>query len=260
MSVPVPTVDLRPDHWDIVRSALRRHVPDREVVAFGSRATWTAKDYSDLDLAVMGEEPLSLRTAAALDESLGDSDLPFRVDVVEWARIDGGFRKIIRRHGVLVQGAVTSNDVAARQKNPTRPDWPITTIDEIATRVAMGPFGSSIKVSTFVPKGVPIISGQHLHGIRVDDSPGFNFITREHALRLRNANARRGDVVLTHRGTIGQVSYIPEDSQFDRYVVSQSQFYVRCDQARANPQFVALYLTSPEGQHQLLANTGVAPL
>ena len=134
-------------------------------------------------------------------------------------------------------------------------EWPTVAVEDLAEKVAMGPFGSSIKVSTFVPKGVPIISGQHLHGIRVDDSPGFNFITREHALRLRNANARRGDVVLTHRGTIGQVSYIPADSQFDRYVVSQSQFYIRCDQARAIPEFVALYLTSPEGQHQLLANT-----
>ena len=135
------------------------------------------------------------------------------------------------------------------------PEWPTVAVDDLAEKVAMGPFGSSIKVSTFVPKGVPIISGQHLHGIRVDDSPGFNFITQEHARRLRNANARRGDVVLTHRGTIGQVSYIPEDSEFDRYVVSQSQFYIRCDEARAIPQYVALYLTSPEGQHQLLANT-----
>ena len=100
MSVLVPTVDLRPDHWEIVRSALRRHVPDREVVAFGSRATWTAKDYSDLDLAIMGEEPLPLRTASALSEAFGDSDLPFRVDIVDWARTDDGFRAVIRRDGV----------------------------------------------------------------------------------------------------------------------------------------------------------------
>ena len=254
MSVPVPAVDLRPDHWDIVRSALRRHVPDREVVAFGSRATWTAKDYSDLDLAVMGQEPLSLRTAAALDEVLGDSDLPFRVDVVEWARIDGGFRKIIRRHGVLVQGAVTSNDVAARQKNPTRPDWPITTIDEIAKRVAMGPFGSSIKVSTFVPAGIPIISGQHLHGTRVDDSSGHNFITEAHADRLSRANVRRGDIVFTHAGSIGQVAHIPESSRYRRYVISQRQFYMRCDRSLAIPGYVTRYFKSPQGQHQLLAN------
>ena len=133
--------------------------------------------------------------------------------------------------------------------------WRTATIEEISEKVAMGPFGSSIKVETFVPEGVPIINGQHLHGSRVDDSPGFNFICYEHAHRLANANVIRGDIVLTHRGTIGQVAYIPEDSQFHQYVVSQSQFYVRCDRTKVVPEFVALYLKSPEGQHQLLANT-----
>ena len=105
-----------------------------------------------------------------------------------------------------------------------------------------------------MPDGVPIISGQHLHRVRVDDSPGFNFITHEHAKRLANANVQRGDVIFTHRGNIGQVSYVPKESQFDRYVVSQSQFYLRCDRSRAIPEFVARYFTSAEGQHQLLAN------
>ncbi len=119
----------------------------------------------------------------------------------------------------------------------------------------MGPFGSSIKVETFVPEGVPVISGQHLRGFRVDDAPGFKFISPEHAQRLANANVYRGDIVFTHAGNIGQVAYIPEDSQFDRYVISQRQFYLRCDQSKALPEFVTLYFGSPEGQHQLLANT-----
>ena len=109
MSVALPNLDLRPDHWAIVRDALRRHVPDRVAIAFGSRATWTAKDYSDLDLAIMGEEPLSLRASSALDETLVESDLPFRVDIVDWARIDDGFRGIIRQHGVVVQSATGSS-------------------------------------------------------------------------------------------------------------------------------------------------------
>ena len=133
--------------------------------------------------------------------------------------------------------------------------WKTATIDEIAEKVAMGPFGSSIKVDTFVPEGVPVISGQHLHGTRVDDSPGFNFITEKHAERLANANVKRGDIVLTHRGTIGQVAYIPQNSQFERYLVSQSQFYLRCDRTKAIPEFVVSYFRSPEGRHQLLANT-----
>ena len=118
----------------------------------------------------------------------------------------------------------------------------------------MGPFGSSIKVSTFVPTGVPIISGQHLHGVRVDETPGFNFITPGHAKRLANANVQCGDVIFTHAGNIGQVAHIPQRSSFNRYVISQRQFYMRCDMSKAIPEFVALYFTSPEGQHQLLAN------
>ncbi len=133
-------------------------------------------------------------------------------------------------------------------------EWQLVTVEEIAERVAMGPFGSSIKVETFVPEGVPVISGQHLHGFKVDDSPGFNFISHEHAQRLANANVSAGDIVFTHAGNIGQVAYIPEDSQFDRYVVSQRQFYMRCDRSKAIPEFVTMYFKSPEGQHKLLAN------
>ena len=133
-------------------------------------------------------------------------------------------------------------------------EWQILTIADVAEKVAMGPFGSSIKIETFVPEGIPIISGQHLRGIRVDDTLGFNFITEQHADRLANANVRRGDVIFTHAGNIGQVAYIPDDSQYDRYVISQRQFYLRCDLSKASPAFIAMYFTSAEGQHQLLAN------
>ena len=103
MSDTAPRVDLRPDHWRIVRTVLHRHLPMRRVVAFGSRATWTAKEYSDLDLAVLGDEPLPLDSAAALAEGFGESDLPFKVDVVAWADIDDHLRDIIRRDAVDVQ-------------------------------------------------------------------------------------------------------------------------------------------------------------
>ena len=139
MSV-APNLDLRPDHWAIVRDALSRHVPDREVLAFGSRATWTAKDYSDLDLAIMGEEPLSLHASSALDETLVESDLPFRVDIVDWARTDDSFRRIIRLHGIVVQGAPGSAkaSVSVREPSPTSRDssrrrsWPTVRLGDHA--------------------------------------------------------------------------------------------------------------------------------
>lgn len=138
-------------------------------------------------------------------------------------------------------------------------NWRTSTIEEVAEKVGMGPFGSSIRVSTFVDNGIPVISGQHLHDTRLTDSE-YNFITLKHAEKLKNANVYRGDIVFTHAGNIGQAAYIPETSKFDRYVISQRQFYMRCDRSRVIPEFIAYFFKSAEGQHKLLANasqTGV---
>ena len=132
--------------------------------------------------------------------------------------------------------------------------WEVKRIEDVAEHVRMGPFGSSIKVSTFVNDGIPIISGQHLNGTLLEDG-GYRFITEEHAARLAKANVRRGDVIFTHAGNIGQVAYIPETSQYDRYVISQRQFYVRCGTSEISPIFLVHYFKTQEGQHQLLANT-----
>ncbi|WP_291366558.1 nucleotidyltransferase family protein [Acetobacter sp. UBA5411] len=73
---------------------LNEIVPDREVRAFGSRVTGKAKPFSDLDLAVMGDEPLSLETRARLEEAFSESDLPWKVDVLDWALMDEGFLRL----------------------------------------------------------------------------------------------------------------------------------------------------------------------
>ena len=132
--------------------------------------------------------------------------------------------------------------------------WKVKRIEDMAKRVAIGPFGSSIKVATFVEAGIPVISGQHLKGTLLDDNE-YRFITKGHAERLAKANVQRGDVVFTHAGSIGQVAYIPQTSQFERYVISQRQFYMRCDVSQISPLFIVHFFKTTEGQHQLLANT-----
>jgi type I restriction enzyme S subunit len=132
--------------------------------------------------------------------------------------------------------------------------WPPVKIDDIAERVAMGPFGSSIPVSCFADRGVPVISGAHLQKSRLCDGP-FNYVTEEKADQLRNSNAFPGDVVFTHSGTIGQVSLIPEGSSFRRYVISQRQFLLRCKRDVADPAFVTYFFRSTYGQHLLKANS-----
>ena len=87
--------DIAPEHLKIVCEILRRHLPDREVRVFGSRVTGRARTLSDLDLAIMGEAPLPPGVTAALAEAFSESDLPFKVDLVEWATISSQFRQII---------------------------------------------------------------------------------------------------------------------------------------------------------------------
>jgi len=97
-----PPIDISPANWQIVHDILQRHVPDREVWAFGSRAKWTAKEYSDLDLAIIGDEPLSLSVLAELKDSFRESDLPFKVDVIDLATTKPSFRRAIESGKVVV--------------------------------------------------------------------------------------------------------------------------------------------------------------
>jgi type I restriction enzyme S subunit len=132
-------------------------------------------------------------------------------------------------------------------------EWRDVTIESIATRIAMGPFGSDIKTDNFVPSGVPVIRGGNLTGGRFNGT-GFVFLTEEKANDLANANAFPSDIVLTHRGTLGQVGIIPREP-FPRYVVSQSQIKLTCDRSQAISEFIYYYFKSPTGQNALLMNT-----
>ena len=154
----------------------------------------------------------------------------------------------------LLQQLDTLYDEFSHRKN-----WSTVIINDIAEKVAMGPFGSNIKVSTFVSEGVPIISGNHLRGYFLEE-PSFNYITEEHAQCLKNSLVYPKDIVFTHAGNIGQVAMIPDDCRYPMYVLSQRQFYLRCDTEKAIPEYVVLFFHSKQGQHELLSyanQTGV---
>jgi len=89
-------IDITPEERAIVLRILNEIVPDREVMAFGSRVTGKAKPFSDLDLAIMGDEPLSLETRSRLEEAFSNSELPWKVDILDWSQTDTGFLNKIK--------------------------------------------------------------------------------------------------------------------------------------------------------------------
>lgn len=125
-------------------------------------------------------------------------------------------------------------------------------IKDLISEISMGPFGSNIKVECFVDSGIPVLNGSNLIGFALNDG-SFRYVTEEKANSLGKANAYRGDVVITHRGTLGQIVFIPSDSKFERYVISQSQFRVKCNE-KIMPEYLTYYFHTKIGQHKLLSN------
>lgn len=100
----MPPIDLSAENWREVCEILQTHARNYSVLAFGSRVKGNAKTYSDLDLAIVTQKPLSLSEIALLTEAFEESNLPIRVDdIVDWASTNKAFQEIIRQQKVVIQ-------------------------------------------------------------------------------------------------------------------------------------------------------------
>ncbi|MBI2315876.1 MAG: restriction endonuclease subunit S, partial [Betaproteobacteria bacterium] len=126
-------------------------------------------------------------------------------------------------------------------------EWREATVDEIASsaRNALvgGPFGSNLVSQDYVDHGVPVIRGQNMGERWVTGE--FAHVTPAKAESLEANLARPGDIVFTQRGTLGQVSLVP-DGQYERYLVSQSQMKLTVDRQTADPLFFYYVFRSAE--------------
>jgi type I restriction enzyme S subunit len=132
-------------------------------------------------------------------------------------------------------------------------NWKTYLLGDICDDVAMGPFGSNLKIDNFISEGVPVIRGMNLH------EGGFNkknfaFVSEEKANSLKRCLAYPDDLVFTHRGTLGQVGIIPQIG-FEKYLVSQSQMRLSVNKKYLYPKYLYYFFKSPLGQKELLKNT-----
>lgn len=97
-------LDIRPEDKIIILQILKRHLPkSTQVWVFGSRAKNNAKPFSDLDLAIdLNGETLSLQLLANLAFDFEESDLPYKVDIVDWNSISLAFKANIQADCQLI--------------------------------------------------------------------------------------------------------------------------------------------------------------
>ncbi len=225
-------IDISPDNLETIQKILVNHVPELEVRALGPRVNWTARRCSDLDLVLMTTEPLDISHFADLCKAFSQSDLPFQVDIVDWARIDDSFRAIIRRDGVAVHAPY---DGRCRTPPELASDWLLCTVAEACSAIDYGltKAASDRQSGRKFLRITDMVSGQ----IDWNTVPHVTVDSRT----AEKYRLHHGDIVLARTGTsTGASAYIknPPPSVFASYLV----------RLRARPgfdgRFLAYYLRS----------------
>jgi len=245
-------IDLNPNHLETVERILAEQVPDCEVRAFGSRVTWTAKDYSDLDLAIVGARALDADSLRRLKEAFEESDLPFRVDVLDWHGISDRFRKVIeKKYEVLQKGKQKSRGMAG--------EWRTASVAELQREgvllVEDGNHGEyRPRPDEFVDVGVCFIRAADMEPGRVlfESASRINERARQ---RITKGIGAPGDVLLSHKGTVGKVSIVPDDAP--PFVCSpQTTFWRTLDPGRLDRKYLYSFIRSPGFHTQLATRAG----
>ena len=193
-------LDIRPDHLKFVEEILEKHLPDREVWAFGSRVNGTAKETSDLDLVVIGETPLDFQTLGSLRDDFSESNLPYKVDVVDWAKIGEPFREIIRKEKVVIQKdpsqGLCGRVPHGRNLESVGREWCQTTLGSLTEWTSGGT--PSKQEPSYWNGDIPWISASTMKTIRLENSElKITASGLEHGSR----SAEAGSVLLLVRGS-----------------------------------------------------------
>ncbi len=110
------------------------------------------------------------------------------------------------------------------------------------------------KTTDYVPVGVPFIMANNLVDGGVD-LENCSFITEEQANNLRKGFAHPGDVLLTHKATIGRTAIVPD--KYPVIILTPQVTYYRIKKD-INKRYLKYYFDSPGFQNTLSswANSG----
>jgi predicted nucleotidyltransferase len=88
-------IDLLPAYIDIIKRIINRYIPNSEIKIFGSRANNSSNNNSDIDIAIISNKKIDLKTLAKIKMAFEESDIPYRVDIIDYMSASENFKKII---------------------------------------------------------------------------------------------------------------------------------------------------------------------
>lgn len=105
------------------------------------------------------------------------------------------------------------------------------------------------KASEYVEEGIPFIMASDIRDGRLILS-GAKRLPRARTDKLRIGFALPGDVLLSHKGTVGEVAIVPNMS--DYVMLTPQVTYYRTNREKLDPRYLAFAFRSPSFQAQLL--------
>ena len=184
------TIDITAGQRKTILALLQRHLPGTEAWVYGSRAKWTSRPQSDLDLVVFAG-PQQRRGVGNLREAFEESDLPFRVDLFVWNEVAETFREQIEaEHAVLATApklTTTSSGMVG--------EWVESTLGEVAEFLSGGTPAKSY--AEYWGGSIPWVSAKDMKCFRLED-------TEDHVTEVGVDNGTKlvpeGTVLLLARG------------------------------------------------------------
>jgi len=195
-------IDVSPAHLQIILDILNTQLPECEVRAFGSRFNWTAKDYSDLDLAIVGKEKLPFRKLSALKSAFEESNLPFRVDVLDWHAISPEFQEVIEQGYEAIQKSGLTMIPKA---------WKTYKLRDLCTKIGSGATPRGGKEAYLDDGPYVLIRSQNVLDFFFSYA-GLAFIDEEQAHQLSNVELQEKDILLNITGdSVARVCQVPTE-------------------------------------------------
>ena len=251
MSTLTSPVDIRADHLEIVQDILCTHLPAGfEVWVFGSRANWTTKDSSDLDLAVEGAASLDHGVMVGLEIAFEESDLPYTVDVVDLNAVSPGFKRIVEDQRVLLPSMATSHlpdkKIVAGRHDTTQ-GWRQVNLGDIA-EIFDGPYATPKKTED----GPVFLGISNLVNGRIDLSTAEHLSDSDYATWTKRVIPQPGDIVFSYETRLGEAAAIPPGLQC---CLGRRMGLLRVSKEFVDPQFLLYAYLGPEFQGTLQSRT-----
>lgn len=187
------SIDITPQQRKIIFDLLECYLPNTTAWVYGSRAKWTSRPYSDLDMVVFATPEQNMQVSD-LREAFEESELPFTVDLFVWDEIPNQFKKNIEAERVVLMEKRSES----------------ISLQEIA-EIVMGQSPSGDTCNT-VGIGTPLLNGPKEFGEHHPYPVQFTVDPKK--------LSKNGDILFCVRASTGQMNWSDQEYAIGRGIAA----------------------------------------